>query len=142
MHVIQQALTITPDAALLFIALGSFAIAIEFLRPGLVMPAVCGSVLVFLGLRSLAEIPWSVPQLLLVSGGVLTIVLDIHFVYRTAALASFIAGLLLNPALHALPVLCESSAVFAIACLLIPLARRARRNKTEVAANVRSVPLS
>ena len=141
LQLLQWAAAAQPNAALILIAIGAIALSVEFLRPGLVFPGVTGAVLSYLGLLSLAKAPASPVELLLLLGWLGTSLLDTPRVMRLVSSVSLLAGILMIPAVTTGPALCATGVLAGITGVLLPLARRARRNKTKEAVNAGALPI-
>lgn len=125
------------NAALLVLVCGFASLYLEFLRPGLVLPAVAGGTLILIALASFSRLSVSLPGLAFIAAALLLLLLgpstsrDVAFV--VLAVMCMTSGLiLLVPYPHGIAPLAAAAASGllcpAIELLLISTAR-ARRNK-------------
>jgi len=142
LQLLQWAAAAQPNAALILIAAGAIAVSVEFLRPGLVLPGVSGAVLAYLGVLALGRTAVNPLELFLILGGLGASFLETPLPIRIAASISLFTGILMIPAVTIVPALFVACVLAGITGVLLPLGRRARRNKTKEAANVGEFPLS
>ena len=126
-------LTLSPDVALLFIAIGSLAICAEFLRPGMVIPGVLGSVSVLFGIAALRHIRWQ--------GAVISLIAFILLALESKYPSRYVLTLLgaatlplgaieMHPGIHPWVAFLTMAPLALLAGYLFRLAVRARCNKS------------
>lgn len=141
----QQFLTAIadPNRALVLIASGVPLICLEFVRPGSVIPGVCGAVLLILGLHSLALLPLSAAGIVLTGGGLCLLALEGKFPKRlicagTGAVVLFTGLLNLlaggGPGVSAGSALVVTLVLTLVSGFLLPVAYLARQKKRAVDA--------
>lgn len=129
-----------PNAALLVLVCGFAALYLEFLRPGLVVPAVAGAALILLALASFSRLSVSIPGIAFIAAAVVLLLVgpstsrDVAFV--VLAVMSMTSGLiLLVPPPHGIAPLAAattSGLLCPAVALLLVSSIRARRNKRTV----------
>lgn len=125
-----------PDASLGLLAAGLGAIMLEFVRPGWVVPAVVGCLMVAFGLHSLAQYQLEPTCLVLVTFGFVLCGLEARF--QTKGLLGMVAGaslffgtrrLVSDGQVRTVTALATSLPLAALLSILLTLAWRARQNK-------------
>jgi membrane-bound serine protease (ClpP class) len=126
-------ITVSPDVALLLIAVGALAICVEFLRPGTVFPGVLGSVSALFGFAALGHIRWQGVLISLTAFALLA--LGSKYPARqllTAAgtVALPFGAIVMQPRIHPTAAFLTMVPLALIAAYLFRLAVRARCNKS------------
>ena len=133
-------ITLGPDLALVLVTAGMLCIYLEFLRPGMILAGVCGSVMLLFGLAGFihsagahgSPFHWRGAALIFLG---FTVLLP-EARYQTKHLLTVIAAIflpwgaiLMEPRLHLITVVLTLVPFALITSFLLNLAVRARRNK-------------
>ena len=125
-----------PSRALLLTALGTAGVCWEFIRPGSILPGVAGATLVVMSVSGLSNFSPTIFGVIMLGAALALFSVGAALPSRTASIAG---GAVLFAALAAIPGASASAVLFAGAVFtvvggyLVPLAARARRNKTGIA---------
>ena len=126
----------SPDASLGLLAAGRGVIMLEFVRPGWVLPAVLGCLMVVFGIHSLTQYPLEPKGLVLIAAGFLLCALEARVQAKgllgAAAGVSLYFGavhLVRGEQIHTATALATALPLAALLSILLTLAWRARQNK-------------
>lgn len=123
-----------PSAGLILLALGTIGVVVEFAATGVILPGVAGTVLLILAVNSLAAAP---AGLALFALALILVFLEARLRSRgllttAAAVATFFAIRISDPAANAIIAACAAIAAPAALAFLLSAATAARRSKLAI----------